>query len=119
MRQAIPGDRKIRWSISNTIGAGFTIAIVLMVAMGYLSNRSIIAFEEATRWREHTYKVINELESVNSLIRDIETGQRGYVITNDSVFLEPYYVGIASIGSRLERLRELMARSVFSTATDT
>lgn len=55
----------------------------------------------------HTNKLITCSEKVISLIKDIESGQRGYLITHDSIFLEPYLVGKLSIDDSISSLREL------------
>ncbi len=41
-------------------------------------------------------------------MRDIETGYRGYLITNDQVFLEPYYKGKANIDENIDKLNNLI-----------
>ncbi|WP_169727991.1 sensor histidine kinase [Adhaeribacter aquaticus] len=39
---------------------------------------------------EHTNQVLLKLENILSLLKDAETGQRGFLLTNDEEFLEPY-----------------------------
>src|SRR5688500_2288611 len=39
---------------------------------------------------EHTYRVIGRLAELRARVVDAETGQRGYVITGDTTYLEPY-----------------------------
>lgn len=38
----------------------------------------------------HSNKVITSLDEIISTLKDAETGQRGYLLTGDEVFLEPY-----------------------------
>jgi len=45
----------------------------------------------------HTREVIEGAQSMFSALQDAETGQRGYVITGDTKFLEPYDHGVASL----------------------
>ncbi len=42
---------------------------------------------------------------VLSLLKDAETGQRGFLIGSDEAFLEPYNAGVADIPAALEELR--------------
>lgn len=42
--------------------------------------------------------------AVLSLLKDAETGQRGYLIGSDEAFLEPYNIGVAGIPAALEEL---------------
>lgn len=43
---------------------------------------------------------------------DAETGQRGYVITGNEVFLRPYYVSLSSLPNELKRLKSVYAGDV-------
>ncbi|MFA6150181.1 MAG: CHASE3 domain-containing protein [Chitinophagaceae bacterium] len=61
--------------------------LVIISAISYKHNSSL------TRAKEdliHSYSVRNELELLHSYMKDAETGQRGFIISNDSSFLAPY-----------------------------
>ena len=45
---------------------------------------------ESARQVEHSYRVIGHLADLRARVVDAETGQRGYVITGDTTYLEPY-----------------------------
>ena len=45
---------------------------------------------EDAEWVAHTREVITGLENIFSLMKDAETGFRGYVITGDPRYLEPF-----------------------------
>ena len=55
----------------------------------------------------HTHEVLAEVAGVLSAVQDAETGQRGYLVTGDPAYLQPYDAALASVGSRLGRLRDL------------
>ena len=55
----------------------------------------------------HTHEVIAALSDVLSLMKDAETGQRGYLITSQGSFLEPYRVAKASVHKKVGLVREL------------
>ena len=38
---------------------------------------------------EKTFRVMNKMEGLNSLMKEAETAVRGYIITRDSIYLEP------------------------------
>jgi signal transduction histidine kinase len=40
---------------------------------------------------EHTWRVINQVEIIMSSIKDAETGNRGFLITGDEAYLQPYH----------------------------
>ena len=57
----------------------------------------------------HTHEVLEHIANVLSLLKDAETGQRGYVITGDEAFLEPYQTAVGSVPSVVKELRQLTA----------
>jgi signal transduction histidine kinase len=44
-----------------------------------------------------------------SAVQDVETGQRGYLITRDDTYLKPYNAAVAAIPGRLEALAEVVS----------
>jgi diguanylate cyclase (GGDEF)-like protein len=51
--------------------------------------------EDNYQWVIHTYQVIEESEKLLGYVRDAETGQRGYLLTSDEKYLQPYLSGTA------------------------
>ncbi len=48
---------------------------------------------EAVGWVEHTYQVLLQAENLLAHIVDMETGERGFLITGQEEYLEPYHKG--------------------------
>lgn len=59
---------------------------------------------ESNRWIAHTYSVKVQLEAFLGLLVDVETGQRGFVITGDPAFLEPYQNSLLRLDGALAEL---------------
>src|SRR6185369_16339739 len=58
--------------------------------------------------------------SLNRLLQnvlDAETGSRGYLLTGDPRYLEPYNAAVADIGKQLDSLRTIYASSADEFAT--
>jgi len=55
----------------------------------------------------HSNELLLALDNVLSLVKDAESGQRGYVITGRAEYLEPYRAAIASIPAQLDLLERL------------
>lgn len=53
-----------------------------------------------------------ELNGLRAAVIDAETGQRGFVITGQEEFLQPYRAALLTLKPRLERLRSLTAQRV-------
>lgn len=62
--------------------------VLLGVAFFYLSKLN--ALENYSNRVDHSYRVILQMGKLEKKLLDAETGQRGFIITKDSVFLEPY-----------------------------
>jgi len=68
------------------------------------------AIEDASRqleWVEHTHEVIVTSEVLLGQLRDAETGQRGYLLTAESEYLEPYISGVEGTKAHLAMLQAL------------
>src|SRR5678815_2982392 len=69
---------------------------------------------------EHTIQVISHATHTQKLFLDMETGFRGFVITGDEAFLEPYNQAFPRIEPDLAELRQLVSDnpSQISTLND-
>jgi PAS domain S-box-containing protein len=65
------------------------VVLVIMASVSYFSLNELI---RNARMVSHTQAVIGRLEKMISLLKDAETGQRGYLLTGDEQFLEPLTV---------------------------
>lgn len=75
----------------NNLLAGFGISLVLLVVSAAASYFSITNLIKSGSMVDHTQQVLMISEKIISGIKDGETGQRGYLLTNDPDFLTPYY----------------------------
>jgi len=57
----------------------------------------------------HTHEVIEQSEALLGFLRDSETGQRGFLLTQDNSYLEPYNIGINQSLEKLQQLKLLTA----------
>jgi methyl-accepting chemotaxis protein len=96
-------------TIGKRIAAGFGLTLLILLAIGTVSYRSTAKLIETSRWVTHTHTVLERLTTVLSLLNDVETGERGYIITGKEDFLEPYRAALGSVDGTLHDLRELTA----------
>ncbi|WP_080239359.1 sensor histidine kinase [Spirosoma rigui] len=96
---------------SQRIALGFSVAFVLIVCGFAISFYSYYQYGKDTERVRHTYQVIGALENTLSLVKDVETGARGFVITRDSTYLEPYYAALQELPARLDEVRGLTTDS--------
>ncbi|PYF75738.1 response regulator [Pedobacter nutrimenti] len=70
------------------IGLGLSLLILFISSLAsYTSIKNLIKNSELVT---HSNEVIANLDNIISTLKDAETGQRGYLLTGDRVFLEPY-----------------------------
>jgi CHASE3 domain sensor protein len=97
------------WTFGRKIAAGFALSFVLLMAVGAVAYTSINKLSSTAQWVTHTHEVLEHIASVLSLLKDAETGQRGYVITGEESFLEPYRTGSGDVLNVIKELRKLTA----------
>ncbi|MCK9389947.1 MAG: response regulator [Syntrophales bacterium] len=92
---------------SHKIIASLAIA-ALLVALGVATLLwSFNKTEEAAGMRKHTYVVLGRADDLLSALKDAETGQRGYLLTGDEAFLEPYLKVRDKFIGQLKELRQI------------
>lgn len=83
------------------------LATVLVALNASFAFRAISALQASERWVDHTWMAINQVESIMSSAKDAETGNRGYLITGDDSYLDPYYAARRDLPGELDRFRTL------------
>jgi methyl-accepting chemotaxis protein len=99
----------MKWSIGSKIGAGFALVLAELVVVSAISYDSTTKLIDSAAWVTHTHEVLDELGDLFSIMKDAETGQRGYVITGAERYLEPFQGAQGAAGQRLKDLRRLTA----------
>jgi methyl-accepting chemotaxis protein len=94
-------------TVGRKITAGFAVALTMLLLIGGVAYRSTTKLIEANRWVTHTYTVLDRLSTLIVLADDAETGGRGYVITANEDFLQPYRDAIVPLERTLTALRQL------------
>ncbi|MDG3005040.1 response regulator [Paludisphaera mucosa] len=91
------------------LGVAAVLAVFVVSGLiAYLNTRTLY---RNARLVMHTHRTITTLADVFSLMKDAETGQRGYVLTGDVRYLEPYQAALAQIDRRVNDLSTLLADS--------
>lgn len=88
---------------------GFFLLLLLLLVDGYVIRRQLAIQVESQQWVFHTQQVLIELGEVESLLKDAETGQRGFLYTNDPKYLAPFRGAAPEIRKHLDTLSRLTA----------
>ncbi len=78
----------------------FALALFILAAIAYLSNRNWQEYASTRAEGQAASQAVRVNERLLGLIRDVETGERGYLLTGRSDYLVPYHQALASIDDR-------------------
>jgi methyl-accepting chemotaxis protein len=98
----------MKWNVGTKIASGFALTLIIFVIVGLVSWRNVEKTTEDARWVAHTHTVIDTLTQLLSAMQDVETGQRGYLITGEDSYLAPYNASVSSVEIHRARLAELV-----------
>lgn len=105
----IDNNRRM-FSLSMKILIGYALLLLLLIAVAVILLTNL--------WRlagdfsyvvEHDFQVIEHAKELEKLVIDLETGERGYLISGDSEFLEPYNGALNEFDSTASELVKLVS----------
>jgi signal transduction histidine kinase/DNA-binding response OmpR family regulator/CHASE3 domain sensor protein len=90
---------------------GFVVAIVAVLLIAYFTNSALEAQQQAAQNVTHTMQVLERAQQMLTTLSDAETGQRGFLLTGEERYLEPYTKAKADVRGQLQELRNLTAEN--------
>ena len=100
---------KVNMKIGTRILTGYGLALLVVGAVGIVAYRATTELVDSADWVTHTHKVKETLAQTLSSLKDAETGQRGFLLTGEERYLEPYTEALKVINGNMQELRELTA----------
>lgn len=94
----------MRFTISRKLYAGFAAVLAVMLVVSAVAFNGVQSLQENAGWVDHTHNVLNGLDEIVSNIKDAETGQRGFLITGEDRYLEPYNFGSAEVQGSIDHV---------------
>lgn len=83
--------------------------LTLPLGIGFLTSAFFVAIVyyllSVNQWIEHTDRVISSGNNIFRLVVDLETGMRGYLLSDDPTFLEPYQRALPTVQAQLDELK--------------
>src|SRR6478672_9183185 len=103
----------MRWLADVPLGrkllGGFSLVLLLLLGLSAAAYVTTEGNVQASTAVEHTLRVIALAEATEGDLVDMETGYRGFLLTGQEQFLDPYEAGLASYPDHLSQLEELTA----------
>src|SRR5438477_2217834 len=94
---------------SRLILAGFIAAAAIMAFVGWESYRDTTRVAVAAAARKHSFEVRGLLGDTTARLVNAETGQRGFLLTGDDAYLEPYRNAINNLDRVISELKNSTA----------
>ncbi len=94
-------------NVNRNFRFGFFVSLILLLAGSLASYYTINKLIDSSGLVDHTHQVLIASEDVISNIKDGETGQRGYLLTRQTDFLEPYVGAYDRTMQALNKVKEL------------
>ena len=83
----------LKLSIPKKLAAACSMLVLLMGLVGSFNYAKLSFMRQSNRWTVHTYQVLGGLQTIMAGMVDQETGLRGFLVADDTKFLEPYRSG--------------------------
>jgi signal transduction histidine kinase len=87
----------------------FYLSFIIFITISYFTFRSIYKYNKTANLVVHSKDIITEANNVLTATLDIETSQRGYLITGKETFLTSRHPAIKHIYNSYSRLKLLVA----------
>src|SRR5687768_5891110 len=102
-----PAGTDVRRTLTRTVALPLAFALLL----GAVLVVEVFSLLSLQRWVERTHVVLDEARELEKLLVDQETGVRGFLLTGQDEFLEPYTRAVGRIGPTMDRLDLLAAEN--------
>jgi methyl-accepting chemotaxis protein len=93
-------------TISRKLIAAFAAMIAVMLATSTILYQKLAFIQQSAGWTTHTYIVLETLNAAVAAMVDQETGVRGYLVSGDTKFLEPYYKGGEAYAAAFREIKQ-------------
>ncbi len=90
-----------------TVLIGFTVLLAVLLANTVVTRSQLAVQNSNQAWVDHTQQVVLELVTVESLLKDAEAGQRGFLYTEEKGYLDPYNAARSQLDANMSKLAEL------------
>ena len=103
LARSLATAKDLRWQ------PAFFLAAALVIATGAATLIMFFRVSQSSGWITHTLEVRIAAGDFFSRMQDAETGERGYLMTGQDRFLEPYQRAVPQVTATLDKLRKLTA----------
>jgi methyl-accepting chemotaxis protein len=95
----------LKWKLTT----GFALPLLLLVIMATTVSTNLTKLLKIDELLNHTHEILETGDEIIASLVDMETGLRGYLLTGDQDFLEPYHAGKEHFGKLMDHGYELVS----------
>ncbi|MGB3203129.1 MAG: response regulator [Nodosilinea sp.] len=96
-----------RFRIGTRIGAGFALGLTILTLLGVVAYRTTTSLIRNAQREKTSYQVLGYLDELEAELANAETGQRGYLISGQAKYLDPYNQAVAEVDALYEALGQI------------
>ena len=104
-------QRFVNLKVGRKLFLAFGAVVAVMLTTSILIYQRLGFIQQTTASSTHTYDVLDQLHGIVTGMVDRETGLRGYLVSGDDKFLEPYRGGEAEFKTAFDRAKDLTSDS--------
>ncbi|MEP6991062.1 MAG: ATP-binding protein [bacterium] len=92
-------------SLQRKVGFGFTLALLVLVAIGAAAYRGVRQMQRARTEEHHSAALLSALSAIAETVTQAESGQRGYLLLDDAHYLSTYQRALLALPAEKGRLQ--------------
>src|SRR6202020_3682658 len=96
---------KIQLPLVLKVQVAFGAVMAVLLVVGVVSYRSVLASFESAQWAQHTNEVLEHLANLRLQMENIENGYRDFALSGTDAFLQRSRANASLADSELKALR--------------
>lgn len=92
-----------RESLFGLLAVGATIAVAAWLVLSAIAVMGTIS-----KGLQYNEQLLTAIQTLQAHLVDVETGERGYIITGDERYLEPYHTALQELDAHRQKLAEVV-----------
>ncbi len=105
---SLVAQRTSRWTVGVKIATGYALAILALLVVAGLTNQTMNQLAASIFRVDASNELIKATETLRDTLVNAETGQRGYVLTGDERYLEPYHAALGRLDEEIKTLKGMI-----------
>jgi PAS domain S-box-containing protein len=107
--------RNWRWLVPGRVPVLLAIALGLFIAAAIALTLNLARLKESFAWVAHTNASLRNISEIETTVLQAESGERGYLLTGDSTYLDSYTRAAGEMPGLLESLKQLISDNPVQT----